>query len=204
MTNGSLVVTLVDDDPDFCKSLSGLLKEAGYTVRSFHNGISFLKTDLTKIEGCVLLDVRMPIKDGLTVLSEALEINPRLYVVMMSGHGDIPMAVKALKLGALDFIEKPFPAAVLFSALEKIDEVRSLELLKHQMEIESKERVGQLSPRELEIAEKLTDGKSNKIIAFELSISIRTVEVHRAHVMSKLQARSLADLIKTCLAAKST
>lgn len=201
MTDNSLNITIVDDDPDFCASLQGLLEMAGHNVKLFQSGMEFLKTNLDLIDGCILLDVRMPLKDGITVLQEALEINPKLYIILMSGHGDIPMAVKALKLGARDFIEKPFTAALLFDALETFAKLRKTLSDQDRFEIEAKAKVGHLSPRELDVTEKLTEGKSNKIMAFELGISVRTVEVHRANVMLKLQARSLADLIKIYLAA---
>jgi len=96
-----------------------LLETAGCNVTAFANGVQFLDSDIRNFHGCVLLDVRMPEKDGLTVLSEALEINPNLHIVMMSGHGDIPMAVKALKKGAIDFIEKPFQGSVILEAMER-------------------------------------------------------------------------------------
>ena len=180
-----------------------LLETTGCKVSTYSSGIQFLESDVRGFNGCVLLDVRMPTKDGLTVLGEALEINPNLYIVMMSGHGDIPMAVKALKKGAIDFIEKPFQASVILEAMERAFERLDKNDLGQVYAAQSKARLAQLTARELEISEKLIEGKPNKIIAFELGISIRTVETHRARILSKMQVRSLAELVKMHLAAIS-
>jgi len=194
-------VCVVDDDPAIADSLQMLLETAGCDVTIYSSGVQFLQSDIRSFHGCVLLDVRMPEKDGLTVLSEALAINPNLYIVMMSGHGDIPMAVKALKKGAVDFIEKPFQASVILDAMEKACTQLKSSDRDHDYAAKAKSCLVQLTPRELEITEKLVEGKPNKIIAFELSISIRTVETHRARILSKMQVRSLAELVKMHLAA---
>jgi len=196
-------VGIIDDDPAIRDSLELLLETAGYTVTTFCSGIQFLDSDFRRFHGCLLLDVRMPEKNGLTVLSEALAINPNLHVIMMSGHGDIPMAVKALKKGALDFIEKPFRASMILEAMEKA--CLSLESTDRgqQYRAQAKSDIAQLTPRELEITKKLVEGQPNKIIAFELGISIRTVETHRARILAKMQIRSLADLVKMYIAATS-
>jgi len=196
-------VCVVDDDPAVANSLQMLLETAGCKVTTYSSGVQFLNSNVKGFHGCVLLDVRMPEKDGLTVLSEALDLNPNLYIVMMSGHGDIPMAVKALKIGAIDFIEKPFQASVILEALEKACSRLNSADRDLQYAAESKSRLNALTPRELEITEKLVEGKPNKIIAFELGISIRTVETHRARILSKMQVRSLADLVKMYLSAAS-
>lgn len=194
-------VCVVDDDPAIADSLQMLLETAGCNVTAYSSGVQFLQSDIRSFHGCVLLDVRMPEKDGLTVLSEALAINPNLYIVMMSGHGDIPMAVKALKKGAIDFIEKPFQGSVILQAMEKACARLESSDRDHDYTAKAKSCLAQLTPRELEITEKLVAGKPNKIIAFELGISIRTVETHRARILSKMQVRSLAELVKMHLAA---
>ena len=201
MKSIDLNVCVVDDDPAILDSLEMLLETAGSTVSTYPNGLSFLESDIRRFQGCVLLDVRMPEKDGLTVLSEALELNPNLYIIMMSGHGDIPMAVKALKKGAKDFIEKPFRGPVIVDAIDKARQRIVLNDREIRFVEQAKSRIALLTPRELEITEKLTEGKPNKIVAFELGISIRTVETHRAKILSKMQIRSLADLVKMHLAA---
>jgi len=194
-------VCIVDDDPDIIRSLTMLLETSGCNVTSFLSGIEFMNSDVGGFSGCVLLDVRMPTKDGLTILKEALQVNPNLQVVMMSGHGDIPMAVKAIGLGAKNFIEKPFKATVILNALQAACE--SKDLVEKDVEFAARARklLALLTPRELEVAKRMADGMPNKIIAFELGISIRTVETHRAHVLSKLQAKSLAEIVKLYLAA---
>jgi len=202
MEKMGLNICVVDDDPGVTDSLKMLLETMGCVVTTYANGIQFLESDIIRFEGCILLDVRMPKKDGLSVLSEALDINPNLQIVMMSGHGDIPMAVKALKNGAVDFIEKPFQASIILELIDKARERLKTTDRDKNFETTSKSRLALLTARELEISEKLVDGKANKIIAFELGISIRTVETHRARILSKMQVRSLADLVKMYLAAQ--
>jgi len=143
----------------------------------------------------------MPKKDGLAVLKEALAINPSLQIIMISGHGDIPMAVKALGNGAKDFIEKPFKASTILGAMQKACE--SLDVVGKDQEFsnQAKTLYALLTPRELEVSERMAEGKPNKIIAFELGVSIRTVETHRSHILSKLQVRSLAEVVRIHLAA---
>lgn len=197
-------VCIVDDDSAFVDSLKLLLETTGCNVTTYSSGVQFLDSDIRAFHGCILLDVRMPGKDGLTVLSESLALNPNLYIVMMSGHGDIPMAVKALGMGAIDFIEKPFRASVLLDAMEKACSHLDSADRDAQYVMHAKSHLAQLTPRELEITEKLVAGLSNKIIAFELGISIRTVETHRSRISAKMQIRSLADLVKMHIAATSS
>ena len=189
-------IAIVDDDPAVRDSLTTLLEAAGHTTKSFKSGNLFLETEAANWQGCVLLDVRMPGKDGLTVLQEALALNPALHIVMMSGHGDIPMAVKALRLGAHDFIEKPFQASTIMAVMEKTCE--DLDRMSKQGDkiIKAEQLIALLTPREIEVAKKLGQGKPNKIVSFELDISVRTVETHRARVMSKLRIQSLAELVR--------
>ena len=194
-------VCIVDDDLAMGDSLKFLLETAGCLVTLYRSGEDFLMTDVERMSGCVLLDVRMPGKDGLTVLTEALEMNPNLIVVMISGHGDIPMAVKALKLGAMDFIEKPFQAKVILESLERA--CAHVDKAEKGLDFTAKAKtlMSQLTPREMEVTEKLVEGKPTTIIAFEMGVSIRTVETHRARVLSKLQVRSLAEIVKIHMAA---
>lgn len=192
-------IAIVDDDPAVSDSLMLLLEAADYETTIYNSGDIFLNNDVRSMKGCVLLDVRMPGKDGLTVLQDAKKKNPNLMFIMMSGHGDIPMAVKALKLGAEDFIEKPFLAEKLLSVIEKTYQKINKQTDKEYLVVNAQSLLSTLTPRELEIAEKLSNGKANKIVAFELGISIRTVETHRSRIMSKLGIRSLADLVKIYL-----
>jgi len=192
-------IAIVDDDPAVADSLKLLLETTGCIVNVYHNGDVFLESAVEDMTGCVLLDVRMPGKDGLTVLKEARAKNPNLHFVMMSGHGDIPMAVKALKLGAEDFIEKPFQAQQILDTMDKACKKFEAKSKEESYQSDAMMLLSKLTPREQEITEKLAAGKPNKIVAFELGISIRTVETHRGRIMSKLGVRSLADLVKIFL-----
>ncbi|NNE57915.1 MAG: response regulator transcription factor [Hellea sp.] len=193
-------IYIVDDDPAIIDSLSLLLEALDFQITSFKNGQEFLEFDLRDFQGCVLLDVRMPGKDGMTVLQETLTKYPNTAIIMISGHGDIPMAIKAMELGAVDFIEKPFRSSKLRQAIKKADSLVQAEKRRDVFSKEAQQKIALLTPRELEVGEKLADGKPNKIVAFELGISIRTIEAHRAKILSKLQVRSLADLVKLFLA----
>lgn len=194
-------VCIVDDDPAVLDSLSLMLETAGCTVTTFPDGDSFLCSDIENFFGCVLLDVRMPGKDGLKVLKEALRISPGLQIVMISGHGDIAMAVKAVKDGARDFIEKPFKADIILPALHKACEELSARETDKQFELQARTLLGKLTNRERDVLERLVEGKPNKIVAFELGISIRTAETHRARILQKTGVRSLAELVKMHVAA---
>lgn len=193
-------VCIVDDDIAVSNSLKMMLETVGCTIITFDNGESFLNSDLAHFDGCVLLDVRMPGKDGLTVLTEALQINPNLKIIMMSGHGDISMAIGALKSGAQHFIEKPFKAAEIISALENACDSLAEKSVDDEFKRAAKLSLAMLTPRENEVLDRLVEGKPNKIIAFELGISTRTVETHRARISQKTRVRSLAELVKMRLA----
>lgn len=201
MTRINHKVCIVDDDPAVRDSLTLMLETIGCATTSYPDGDSFLQSDLKNLKGCVLLDVRMPGKDGMSVLREALNINPNLQFVMISGHGDIAMAVRAVKDGAQDFIEKPFKADVIVPALERACEKLSETSSERKFEAESKENLAQLTKREMDVLERLVEGKPNKIVAFELGISIRTAETHRARILQKTRVRSLAELVKMHVAA---
>ena len=192
-------IYIIDDDEAVRDSLSFLLKTNGYDVATFIDGEAFLKTDIKQVLGIVLLDVRMPGRDGLEILTAALEINPHLKVIMMSGHADVAMAVRALKKGAIDFIEKPFQSAELQGALSRLEAqaVEENEAALKQADVHAK--LAKLTPRESEVMKLLVDGKPNKIIASDLGLSVRTVETHRAHLLSKLEVKSLSDLVRMAM-----
>ena len=194
------VVHLVDDDEAVRRSAGFMLKTSGFTVRSFVSGVELLKEkDLT--EGCILLDVRMPEMDGLQVQRALQERGITLPVIVMTGHGDVNVAVQAMKAGAVDFIEKPFEKAVLLSALEegfaRIDQAG-----RHGKRAEeARIRLQTLTPREHDVLEGLVRGHPNKTIAYDLDISPRTVEIHRANLMSKLGVASLSEALRIAFAA---
>jgi two-component system response regulator FixJ len=195
-------VHLVDDDEAIRRSVGFMLKTSAFQVRTYESGVEFLKSASSLESGCVLLDVRMPGMDGLEVLSALRAKGVLLPVIIMTGHGDVSLAVQAMKAGALDFIEKPFEKAVLISAIEHgIDRLkRSAADVDRADEAIVKLKV--LTPREREVLDGLSQGLPNKTIAYDLGISPRTVEIHRANLMTKLGVRSLSEALRIAFAAQ--
>ena len=196
-------VYIVDDDEAVRDSLQILMESYDYEAESFESGTAFLKLAGQLGCGCVFLDVRMPDIDGLEIQARLRDVNPKLVVIIITGHGDVPMAVKAMKAGAFDFIEKPFNDDAMLDSLE-----RAWAQLQNTLETEQQggddgvaERIGALTPRERDVLDQLVIGRPNKIIAYELGISPRTVEVHRARVMDKMKAKSLSHLVRMALSA---
>lgn len=198
------VVFIVDDDAAVRNGLKFLLSTDGYVVETFESAKSFLAAYDPALSGCLLLDVQMP---GMTGLELQEELNRRgwtIPVIFITGHGSIPMAVEAIKAGAFDFIPKPFKPEELVAsvkrALENIDENRADRLLHAQL----KSNARTLTPREREILYLVADGETCKAIGQKLGISFRTVEGHRAHIIEKLHARGLSDLIRLGSVLKSS
>ena len=193
-------VLIADDDEAVRDSLQILLEASGYRVRSFASGSEFLSAARPEGEACLVIDVRMPGLGGLEVQERLQAEGAALPVVVITGHGEVPLAVRAMKAGAVDFVEKPFSESVILGAVE-----RALEIGRRQeggvAAAEAKARIGRLSGREREVLDRLVAGKPNKVIAHELSISPRTVEIHRARVMEKTGAKSLSELVVLALAA---
>ena len=191
------VVHIVDDDEAVRDSLGFLLEAAGYATRAWSSGESLLAALPTLEPGCIVLDVRMPGMDGVSVLRQLRERGAPHPVVMMTGHGDVPVAVRAMKAGAVDFIEKPFAQEVMLDCIR----ASLAQAGRGSAGAEALARLRSLSPREREVLEGLIAGNPNKTIAFDLGISPRTVEIHRARVMDKMGARSLSELVRLGLAA---
>ncbi|TCS61357.1 response regulator transcription factor [Varunaivibrio sulfuroxidans] len=191
-----VVVFIVDDDEAVRESLSWLISSVGHTVKSFDSAQNFLKTFSPGTQGCVLVDVRMPGMSGLDLQRMLVRQPTCMPVIIITGHGDVQMAVRAMKDGAFDFVEKPFNDQVILDlvhgALEECHR-RSAQKAEHMRVLN---RMDTLTPREREVLELIIEGETNKEIAYALDISDKTVEAHRARVMEKLQARSLADLVK--------
>lgn len=194
-------VYVIDDDEAVRDSLEALLLADGYDVLGFSSAEDFLaRRDRLAAAACCLLDIRMPGMDGLALLKQLQDEPADLAVVMMTGHGDIPMAVKAMKLGALDFVEKPFDTHVMLEAVATaISSARQGKTA--TIDPALIEQVGRLTPRERDVLEHLVAGRSNKEVGFELSISPRTVEIHRARLMEKMKAESLALLVRMAVEA---
>jgi len=189
-------VFVVDDDADVRESLALLLGRSGYRVECFESARAFLDDSSSRENGCVLADVRMPEMDGFALQREIAKRWPHLPVVIMTGHADVPMAVRAMRAGAVDFLEKPFEKAALLAAVTRALIEGAAGTAKSQPD-----PCEVLTEREREVYRLLVEGHQNKVIAHRLGISIRTAEAHRAHIMSKLGARNLADLVRTSLAA---
>ncbi|CAN7755068.1 response regulator transcription factor [Cupriavidus necator] len=193
------IVYVVDDDAGVRTSLKWLLESVGLCVRAYANGREFLDAADPSVPGCILLDVRMPYMGGFD-LQEGLA--PRgflLPVIFLTAHGDIPMTVRAMKGGAYDFLEKPFNDQAL---IDRVQAALQLSLRQHAAATTRgslRSRLGQLSAREREVFEKMVEGKASKVIASELDISYKTVEVHRAHIREKLGVTSLAELVRLAL-----
>lgn len=201
MSTDEATIFVVDDDDAVRESMQALLESVGYRVEVFGRGRQFLDAYDTPRPGCLLLDVRMPDLSGLEIQQQLRAGPDRLPIIIITGHGDVPMAVTAMKAGAFDFIEKPFNEEVL------LDTIKRALLLIDERKVDdasienSANRIAGLTPREREVLDQLLIGRQNKAIAAELGISPRTVEIHRARVMQKMQANSLSHLIRMALQA---
>lgn len=198
---GDRYVYIVDDDDAVRDSLSVLLEAVGHRVRKFGLARDFLDAAPTLPSGCVIVDIRMPEMDGLELQRALNEQALDFVVIVITGHGDVPLAVRAMKAGALDFIEKPFATPTILASVEAaLSRLESVEERDPVAEA-ALAKLELLSPREREVLEGLLAGLPNKTIAYDLAISPRTVEIHRARVMDKMGARSLSELIRCALAA---
>ena len=204
------VVFVVDDDEAVRDSLAIMLEAEGFTVEAHASGRAFLEQLVPERKGCVVADVRMPDMDGLELLERLMargggSAGALLPVIIITGHGDVPMAVRAMKAGAVDFIEKPFTPEVIVEIVRRaLGAGRPGPAGTAAAAVETDgvaARLAQLTPREAEVLEQLVIGRSNKVIAHEPGISLRTVEIHRARVMEKMGARSLSHLVRMALAA---
>jgi two-component system response regulator FixJ len=200
MTN-SAVVHLIDDDEAVRHALAFLLVTAGMAVRVYESGQSFLDGLDTVQAGCIVSDVRMPGIDGLELQRRLKEKGVTMPVIIMTGHADVPLAVEAMKSGAVDFIEKPFPDDVLLSAIRAaLSRYGKQEAASSEVG-QVRARLNSLTAREKQVLDGLLAGHPNKTIAYDLGLSPRTVEVHRANVMTKMAASSLSDLVRMTLQA---
>ena len=192
-------VYVVDDDVGVRRALERLLRAAGFNPVTYGTALAFLDVWQTLSFGCLLLDVRMPGMDGLQLQARLNELGPRLPVVVMTGEGDIQTAVRAMKAGAIDFIEKPFEDVVLLAAIETALAAKAPD--RDLASVAAAGRLADLSAREREVLNALVAGCPNKVIAADLGISIRTVEVHRARMLQRLGTRRLADAIRLAVIA---
>jgi two-component system, LuxR family, response regulator FixJ len=195
------IIYVIDDDEAVRQSLEFLLKTAGIKVRSFDSGKAFLDVLEQVDSGCVITDVRMPEITGIDLLKKVKDVKPDLPVIVITGHGDISLAVEAMKIGAVDFLEKPFDDEHLLTAVKgALDREADLAQRKAQVN-EVHDKLAALSNRERQVLEGLVAGNANKNIAFDLGISPRTVEIYRANLMTKMAANSLSDLVRMAMMA---
>lgn len=191
---------VIDDDAGLRDALAFLLEVNGVNARFYESGDAFLAA-LPVEDGCLLTDVRMPGLTGLELVRELKDRGVDLPVIVMTGHGDVPLAVEAMKAGVVDFIEKPFSDDVLLAAVKAAFERLRNDVEPDAARLAAEGRLAQLSPRERDVLAGVVEGKLNKVIAYELEISPRTVEIYRANLMSKTGARNVADLMRIALAA---
>ena len=193
------IIYVIDDDDAVRQSLEFLLKTAGITVRSFESGKAFLEVLPEIRSGCIVTDVRMPEITGIDLLRRVKETKPFLPVIVITGHGDISLAVEAMKIGAVDFLEKPFDDDLLLAAVRAALSYDA-DVGKRKAELAAiHEKLAALSNRERQVLEGLVVGNANKTIAFDLGISPRTVEIYRANLMTKMAANSLSDLVRMAM-----
>jgi two-component system response regulator FixJ len=202
------VIHIVDDDAAVRRTLARLLGAAGFTVHDYKGGRSLLDAVESLSEGCILTDIRMPGMDGFELQRRLAECGVRLPIIVMTGQGDVATAVRAMKAGAVDFIEKPFSDDLLLATIDaalatgnQSDGETASEKSRHESH-EAAARIAALSPREREVLEAIVAGRLNKTIAHDLGVSVRTIEVHRAHLMARLGVRQVAGLVRLALLAR--
>jgi two-component system response regulator FixJ len=193
------IVYVIDDDDAVRQSLEFLLKTAGVSVRGFDSAKAFLDVLPAIKSGCIITDVRMPEITGIDLLRHLKESGLDIPVIVITGHGDISLAVEAMKIGAVDFLEKPFDDDLLLAAVRSALNTEA-GAARHKAEIaDIHDKLAALSNRERQVLEGLVAGKANKVIAFDLGISPRTVEIYRANLMTKMSANSLSDLVRMAM-----
>jgi two-component system, LuxR family, response regulator FixJ len=192
---------VIDDDEAVRESIAFLLRSAGLEVKTYDSAVAFLEVAPTIGSGCVITDVGMPGLSGVDLLRRLKELQIRLPVIVITGRGDVPLAVEAMKFGAVDFLEKPFDDNVLLasvrSALNRSEASAAIETERAEL----RARIAKLTPRERDVLDGLVAGHPNKVIAFNLEISPRTVEIYRANAMTKMNAGSLSELVRIALVA---
>jgi two-component system response regulator FixJ len=193
------IVHVIDDDEAVRQSIEFLLRTAGVTARTYDSASAFLDALPTVNSGCIITDVRMPGISGIELLQRLGEMRIKIPVIVVTGHGDVPLAVEAMKNGAVDFLEKPFEDELLLGSVQAALNRSQENAARDAERAEVEARLSTLTNREREVLDGLVAGKPNKIIAFDLAISPRTVEIYRANVMTKMEAASLSELVRMAL-----
>jgi len=189
-------VYVVDDDQAIRHAMELLMRSVGLEYEIFHSGDDFLENHTNDRAGCLVLDIRMPGLGGLELQEKLNEIGSTLPIIFITGHGDVPMAVEAMQKGAVDFIQKPFRDQELLDRISEALKTDQERRSAREEQADVQNRVDKLTNREHQVLDLVVTGKPNKVIAYELGVSQRTVEIHRARVMEKMQAKSLADLVR--------
>mgnify|MGYP001287901856 CR=1 FL=1 len=203
MEKDNPVVFVVDDDEAVCASLRLLIGDIGLEVRTFTSAKQFLEQYDSSHPGCLVLDVRMSGMSGLELQSRLVETAVRIPTIIITGHADVPMAVEAMKTGAMDFIEKPFRDQVLLDSIQKAIDMDLRTRRQHRERQDVQSRIELLTQREREVMDRLVAGKSNKTIAFDLGISQKTVDFHRANILEKVGVSSVVELVRLTQRAES-
>jgi two-component system response regulator FixJ len=199
MPSEKAIVHVIDDDEAFRQSLAFLLQAAKLEVKTYSSAMAFLDALLDTTASCVITDVRMPGMSGVDLLRRLKELKIGVPVIVITGHGDVALAVEAMKVGAVDFLEKPFDDDVLLASVQSALKRQDGETKRHTERLEIEGRLAGLSNRERDVLGGLVAGRANKQIAFDLGISPRTVEIYRANLMNKMKAGSLSDLVRMAL-----
>jgi two-component system response regulator FixJ len=195
------LVHVIDDDPGMRDSLLFLLESAGMEVVTYDSALTFLEAHPGEVQGCVVTDVRMPEMTGLQLIRLLKGRGSRAPMIVITGHGDVPMAVEAMREGVVDFLEKPFEEEALLVSIRRALDGAQADASRDQERLKVKAALESLSPREVEVMSGIVAGKLNKTIAFELGISPRTVEIYRANVMTKTGAASVSELVRMAILA---
>jgi two-component system response regulator FixJ len=198
------IVYVVDDDGAMLQSVQWLIESAGLSVKAYSKAKDFLADYDPKVVGCLVSDIRMPDIDGLELQEQLIQKNINIPIIFITGHGEVPMAIRAMKAGAIEFLTKPFNDQILLDTIQRGIK-KDIEQHKNQdSRGKIASRIERLTPREREVMKLVVAGKLNKVIAGELNISAKTVELHRAKIMEKMEAKSLAELVKLFMSYYST
>ncbi len=203
MPSAEIVVHIVDDEESVRSSLAFLLDNAGFAVRTHASALEFLEIALSVTNGCLVTDLRMPDVDGVELLRRLNAMSAMLPTIVVTGHGDVQMAVEAMKSGAMDFIEKPFDKDRILDSIRRAADSAGAKFELEQSRSRTQDALDRLSDRERQVLDGVVEGRPNKVIAFNLGISPRTVEGYRATLMAKMQAKHLAELIRMISDARS-
>ncbi|HEY7300999.1 MAG TPA: response regulator FixJ [Xanthobacteraceae bacterium] len=201
MPSDKAIVHVVDDDQAARESLAFLLKAAKVAVKTYPSASALLNAAAELKSGCIITDVRMPEIDGIELLRRLKELKVTIPAIVVTGHGDVPLAVEAMKIGAIDFLEKPFDDEIILASVRSALGRQEHESRRQAERAEIESRLAALSNRERDVLQGLVAGRANKQIAFDLGISPRTVEIYRANLMTKMQAASLSNLVRMAIIA---